>query len=173
MGVGTMPVLRSAILWLVIVILTLGFFAIMLPTALVALPFDRKRNTAHFFARSWARALLRANPGCTVIVEGEENLAAIGGNGASVLCCNHESMADIIALYYLGYPFKWISKREVFYIPLIGIFIAATWGACDAARAAFGPGRRTSLALSATPCTNARSILIRCNGNRCSSDNDE
>lgn len=121
MGVGTMPVLRSAILWLVIVILTLGFFAIMLPAALVALPFDRKRNTAHAFARAWARALLKANPGCTVIVEGEENLRAIGGNGASVLCCNHESMADIIALYYLGYPFKWISKREVFFIPLIGI----------------------------------------------------
>ena len=33
--------------------------------------------------------------------------------------------------------------------------------------------RLRSLGLSATPCTNARSILMRCSGNFCSSESDE
>lgn len=116
-----MAFLRSLLIWMAIAVLTLVLFATMLPTALVALPFDRKRNTAHWFARLWARSMLHVYPGWNVSVEGAERLREIGGDGASVICANHESMADIIALYYLGHPFKWISKREVFYAPLIGI----------------------------------------------------
>jgi len=100
--------------------MTVAAFVIMLPVALVAWPFDPKKNAAHFVARTWARNLLWANPAVRVRVEGQENLAAIGGSGSAVLCANHESMADIVALYYLGYPFKWISKREVALIPFIG-----------------------------------------------------
>lgn len=116
-----MAALRSILIWVLIALLTLLFFVMMLPCALIALPFDRKRNTAHFFAKHWARSLFRINPAIRVTIEGSENLAAIGRDGAAVLCSNHESMADIIALYYLGHPFKWISKIEVFYIPLIGL----------------------------------------------------
>ena len=116
----TMAVIRSVLIWTAIVLLTIAFFCVLLPAAVLTFPFDRKKNTPHWFAKHWARSLLRVNPGCRVTVEGEEHLANIGGNGASVICANHESMADIVALYYLGYPFKWISKVEVFYVPLVG-----------------------------------------------------
>ena len=118
--IGPVPFLRSVLIWIAIVVVTVAIFVVMLPCALLALPFDRKRNIAHFFARLWGRALFKINPAIRVHVEGEERLREIGGDGAAVLCSNHESMADIIALYYLGHPFKWISKVEVFYVPLIG-----------------------------------------------------
>jgi 1-acyl-sn-glycerol-3-phosphate acyltransferase len=115
-----MAVLRSLILWMAVVFLTVAFFLVIVPTCLLAMPFDRKKNVPHWFARSWARSLLRANPANVISIKGEENLAKIGGQGAAVLCANHESMADITALFYLGHPFKWISKQSLFYVPMVG-----------------------------------------------------
>ena len=115
-----MAVLRSIFIWTAVALITLLLFGALLPSALVAWPFDRKRNIPHWFARTWARALMKANPACRVDVQGAENLDKIGGSGAAVICANHESMADIIALYYLGYPFKWIAKQSLFFVPLIG-----------------------------------------------------
>ncbi len=100
------------------VVVTVVVFVAMLPTCALALPFDRRRNVAHAFATVWARALLRMNPFNRIVVEGAEHLRA-AGEGV-VLAANHQSMADIIALYFLGHPFKWISKREIFWVPVIG-----------------------------------------------------
>src|SRR5205823_14893813 len=83
------PILRSVLIWLAVVFLTVAIFAFMLPSALLAIPFDPKKNTAHFFARLWGRSLFRINPAIRVRIEGEERLAEIGGNGAAVLCSNH------------------------------------------------------------------------------------
>lgn len=115
-----MAVLRSLVLWTAVVFLTIAIFLFLLPVCLVAMPFDRKKNVPHWFARTWARSLMSVNPSCVVSVMGEENLLKIGGQGAAVICANHESMADIIALYYLGHPFKWIAKQSLFFVPLMG-----------------------------------------------------
>ena len=115
-----MAVLRSILIWSAIVLLTIVSFTLLIPISLLAWPFDPKKNAAHFVARTWARSLLRVNPACRISIEGEENLREIGGNGAAVLCANHQSMADIVGLYYLGYPFKWIGKKELSYVPIIG-----------------------------------------------------
>lgn len=115
-----MAVLRSLVLWVLVAVITVGHFAFLVPVSILAWPFDRKKNIPHWFARSWARMLMRANPFCTVTVEGNENIAKIGGSGAAVICANHESMADIVALYYVGHPFKWIAKQSLFFVPVMG-----------------------------------------------------
>lgn len=115
-----MAVVRSLFLWTAVVFLTVANWTVLLPVCLIALPFDRKKNVPHWFARLWARSLMWANPACVVTVRGEENLAKIGGDGAAVICANHESMADIIALFYLGHPFKWIAKQSLFFVPMVG-----------------------------------------------------
>ena len=51
-------------------------------------------------------------------VEGRENLPARGE--AVVMIANHESMFDIFAMYFLGAQFRWLSKKSVFKIPLLG-----------------------------------------------------
>ena len=37
-----------------------------------------------------------------------------------VIVANHESMSDIWAMYYLGVQFRWLSKAEVFRMPVVG-----------------------------------------------------
>lgn len=72
----------------------------------------------HEVASVWARTIMRLTPGWTVSVEGREHLPPEGQ--AFVIVANHESMCDILAMYYLGIQFRWLSKDEVFKVPLIG-----------------------------------------------------
>ncbi len=50
-------------------------------------------------------------------IEGLEN---IDKKKSYVIVINHNSMVDILALYFLPLNFRWVSKREVFRIPYIG-----------------------------------------------------
>lgn len=49
-------------------------------------------------------------------VEGRENLP----RGACVLVPNHQSFLDILVLFCLFYPFKWVARHELFRLPLFG-----------------------------------------------------
>ena len=50
-------------------------------------------------------------------IEGLEN---IDRKKSYVIVINHNSMVDILALYFLPLNFRWVSKREVFRIPYVG-----------------------------------------------------
>ncbi|MFI3305224.1 MAG: lysophospholipid acyltransferase family protein [Rikenellaceae bacterium] len=53
-------------------------------------------------------------------VEGLENLDS---SKSYVIVMNHSSMLDIPILYMLPLNFRWVSKREVFSIPIFGQFL--------------------------------------------------
>lgn len=72
----------------------------------------------HGLASLWGRSLIKLMPGWKVTVEGAEHIPPDGT--PVVIVANHESMADIWAMYYLGIQFRWLSKKEVFKIPMIG-----------------------------------------------------
>lgn len=72
----------------------------------------------HALASGWGRGLIQLMPGWKVTIEGRENLPPDGT--PVVIVANHESMADIWAMYYLGVQFRWLSKKEVFDLPMIG-----------------------------------------------------
>ncbi|HQR30903.1 MAG TPA: 1-acylglycerol-3-phosphate O-acyltransferase, partial [Anaeromyxobacteraceae bacterium] len=54
---------------------------------------------------------------CEFCVTGRENLP---WRGAAVIVANHLSLADVIVLYGLFRPFKWVSKASVFRVPFLG-----------------------------------------------------
>ena len=56
-------------------------------------------------------------PGMRRTVVGVEN---IDPSKAYVMVLNHQSMVDIISIYNLPLVFKWVSKKEVYRIPLVG-----------------------------------------------------
>ena len=99
-----------------LVILT--FFTILSFIALiVCYPFDKRRRVVHEISRwlcffwwyaplTWRRR-----------IEGLEN---VDKNKPYVIVINHNSMVDIISLYFIRLNFRWVSKREVFRIPFIG-----------------------------------------------------
>ncbi len=83
----------------------------------VTLPFDRRRLVLHLYSCLWASLYLWPNPLWRVRIQGREKLP---WKGPAVLVANHLSLLDILVVYGLFRPFKWIAKEELFRIPIVG-----------------------------------------------------
>lgn len=77
---------------------------------------DPLRKKLHSFACWWGHHYVRINPFWKCRIEGLENIPP----GASVLAPNHQSYWDIMVLYGINVPYKWVSKESIFNIPFIG-----------------------------------------------------
>jgi len=110
--------IRTVLVWSCIVVATL----ILGSLVLITYPFDRKGRMGHRLARLWGRVALWVN-GVKVSVEGMENLK---GEGPYIFMSNHQGSYDIFALLgHLPFQFKWLAKKELFSIPLLGWAMAA------------------------------------------------
>ena len=67
--------------------------------------------------RAWGYHYFQINPLWRCSFEGINN---IDPDKTYVLVSNHQSYADIILLYGLYRPFKWVSKKEILALPFIG-----------------------------------------------------
>jgi 1-acyl-sn-glycerol-3-phosphate acyltransferase len=102
-----------------------SFFAISLPFWFVpqallfvlAWPFDRRRVLVHLYACAWGMSYVWFSPIWKVRVSGRERLP---WRGPAVIVANHLSILDILVLYGLFRPFKWVSKASIFRIPFVG-----------------------------------------------------
>jgi 1-acyl-sn-glycerol-3-phosphate acyltransferase len=109
-------VLRSALVWA-------GFAGVVLmavPPMVLGYPLvlvDRKRAGADRYFRAIARALVKLNPMWSVNVEGTRHLSF---DGPFVLVVNHQSMADLIAMCFLGHDTKYLGKQAAFRVPVFG-----------------------------------------------------
>jgi 1-acyl-sn-glycerol-3-phosphate acyltransferase len=83
----------------------------------VTYPFDRDRRLLHLYSCAWAQLYFWVNPAWRLRVEGREHLP---WRGPAVIVANHQSLGDILVLYGLFRPFKWVSKESVFKVPFIG-----------------------------------------------------
>jgi 1-acyl-sn-glycerol-3-phosphate acyltransferase len=93
------------------------FFAVAVLVFLVTAPLDRRRLALHLWSCAWATFYVAANPVWRARVSGREKLP---WRGPAVLVANHLSTLDILVLYGLFRPFKWVSKAELFRVPFIG-----------------------------------------------------
>jgi 1-acyl-sn-glycerol-3-phosphate acyltransferase len=88
-------------------------------TALVCLftaPFDPLRKAVHRLASYWGYHYLQINPFWKCKFEGKENIPS----RPCVFVANHQSYWDIMVLYGLHVPFKWVSKESLSRMPFIG-----------------------------------------------------
>jgi 1-acyl-sn-glycerol-3-phosphate acyltransferase len=83
----------------------------------VTAPFDPLRKIVAYYISWWAYHYVQIVPTWKCHIEGVENIDA---NKNYVLVANHQSFADINVLYGLYRPYKWVSKAEVFKIPILG-----------------------------------------------------
>jgi 1-acyl-sn-glycerol-3-phosphate acyltransferase len=79
--------------------------------------FDRRRVALHLYSCAWASFYVVMNPLWSVRVEGRERLP---WRGPAVLVANHLSILDILVVYALFRPFKWVAKAELFRLPVVG-----------------------------------------------------
>lgn len=93
------------------------FFLIALVIWLCSVCFDRRLVVLHMFTSFWACLYLWIMPAWSVSLRGREKIR----KGAHyVMVSNHQSQLDILVAFRLFYPFKWVSKAEVFRLPFIG-----------------------------------------------------
>jgi 1-acyl-sn-glycerol-3-phosphate acyltransferase len=102
--------------WIAIAILTILLVVMILILSPLYI-FDTKRAIAHWIASVWGQGILFLNPLWKISVYGREHIQ----KGKSyVIVANHQSMGDIIVLYYLRTNFKWIAKSSIFKVPFLG-----------------------------------------------------
>jgi 1-acyl-sn-glycerol-3-phosphate acyltransferase len=106
----------SVYMWLLFLVTSIFFMIITCLIWFFTIPFDPKLRVLHYFSCFWASVYIWANPLWKVTLEGRKKI----GKGPYVMICNHQSMADIIVLYRLFVPFKWVSKIELFKVPFVG-----------------------------------------------------
>lgn len=107
----------STVYWALICLSAPFFFAVAVVIRVVTAPFDRRRVVLHLYSCLWALVFVRLNPLWKLHVTGREHLP---WRGPAVLVANHASLVDILVLFGLLRPFKWVSKHENFKIPFIG-----------------------------------------------------
>jgi 1-acyl-sn-glycerol-3-phosphate acyltransferase len=90
-----------------------GAVAVFLATAW----WDRRRVVLHMYSCAWATFYVAMNPLWRVRVEGRGRLP---WRGPAVLVANHLSILDILVVYELFRPFKWVAKAELFRVPIVG-----------------------------------------------------
>jgi 1-acyl-sn-glycerol-3-phosphate acyltransferase len=107
----------SVIFLTVIIITSLFYFSIALLIWLCTRPFDSRLRLLHLFTCFWASFYTYIMPAWPISVEGRSRIRR---DAAYVLVSNHQSQLDILVLFRLYVHFKWVSKSEIFRVPLIG-----------------------------------------------------
>jgi 1-acyl-sn-glycerol-3-phosphate acyltransferase len=93
------------------------FFGTALFIWICTVLFDRRLVILHMFTSFWACAYLWAMPAWKMSVEGRDKIRK---GGIYVIVSNHQSQLDILVAFRLFFPFKWVSKAQVFKLPFIG-----------------------------------------------------
>ena len=79
--------------------------------------FDKKLVVLHLFSCFWASIYIWTMPAWRITARGRDK---VDWKKTYMVVSNHQSQLDILAAFTLFFPFKWVSKTEVFKVPLIG-----------------------------------------------------
>lgn len=99
-----------------IAISSMLLFACALVIWLVTVLFDKRLVILHYFSSFWASIYIWLMPAWSVSIEGRKNIK----KKTYVVVSNHQSLLDILVAFRIFFPFKWVSKAEIFKIPFIG-----------------------------------------------------
>jgi 1-acyl-sn-glycerol-3-phosphate acyltransferase len=111
--------IRTVFVWFCIVVAG----AILGSLCIICYPLNPSGRLNHRLARLWGKIALWAN-WVKVTVEGLDH---VPGQGPYVFMVNHQGSYDIFALLgHLPFQFKWLAKKEMFSIPILGLAMKAT-----------------------------------------------
>lgn len=112
-----MELIKSVWTWVSSII----FITLALPVAfilwLISIPFDKRRLMNNRWMVIQGIVLTKMSPFWKVVVDGREK---IDQKQAYVIVPNHQSMLDIVFFNMLHHRLRWVSKIEVFKLPIVG-----------------------------------------------------
>jgi 1-acyl-sn-glycerol-3-phosphate acyltransferase len=112
----------TIIYYLVVLASAMVLYVLSFIALVVCYPFDKKRVVVHRISKWITDVFFGLCPLMKREVIGMEN---IDHNKTYVMVLNHQSMVDILSIYNLPLVFKWVSKKEVYRIPIVGRLLFA------------------------------------------------
>lgn len=112
-----MNIIKSLWVWVSSITFILLAFPVALILWLLALAFDSRRLMNNRWMVIQGIVLTKMSPFWKVIVEGREK---IDHNQAYIIIPNHQSLLDIVFFNMLRHRLRWVSKKEIFRVPLVG-----------------------------------------------------
>ena len=107
-----------SVLYYLFTLLQVSFWFIMSVIVLIiTYPFDKSRRWVHECSRCICILLYDVPPFIRRTIDGLENIEK---GKPYVMVMNHNSGVDIFAAYKIPLNFRWVSKREVFWVPFMG-----------------------------------------------------
>ena len=131
-----MGLIKSFFIWFFYVILLIILYPPAFIIWILTFLFDRKMWLLHQYSCFWASTYTWITPWWRVTIKGKEKIEP---GKAYVLVSNHQSSVDIVLLYRLFVHFKWVAKKELFRVPIIG------WNMTGNRYIALRRGKRTSI----------------------------
>ena len=113
--------------------------------------FDKKLIILHLFTSFWASLYLWCMPAWSLKVYGREKMDR---KKRYIIVANHQSQLDILVAFSLFFPFKWVSKSEVFRLPFIG------WNMKLNRYIALKRGEKNSIRQMMKDCTMAKKMKV-------------
>lgn len=112
----------SFLFYLIVLVVALVLYVATFVALVVCYPFDKKRFVVHKLSKWITDVFFGFGLVMGRRVEGVEH---IDPKQEYVMVLNHNSMVDILSIYNLPLVFKWVSKREVYRIPIVGRLLLA------------------------------------------------
>src|SRR6188472_2460609 len=158
---GLITTLVSIWTWTVLVACLVIWLPIMTLMRVVLAPFDRGRYWTGLFFRKVAVVTATLNPYWRFRTAGNK---VLDPRRPYVAVSNHESFADILLISHLPWEMKWLSKAELFRIPIMGWMM---WLAGDIpVKRGFGPSAVEAMARCREALARRVSVMIFPEGTR-------
>lgn len=147
--------------WLVLVVCILVWFPLLIIVLVLTLPFDRGRYLTGYVFRRIGPVMASLNPLWQFRYSGT---MPPDPRRPFVVVSNHESFADILLISHLPWEMKWLSKAELFRIPVMGWMM---WLAGDIpVKRGFGPSAVEAMERCRETLRNRVSVMIFPEGTR-------
>jgi 1-acyl-sn-glycerol-3-phosphate acyltransferase len=147
--------------WLVLVLCVLFWLPLMVLVRLVTAPFDRGRYRVGYLFRQIAVVEVALNPLWKFRYSGT---MPADPRRPYVVVSNHESFTDILLISHLPWEMKWLSKAELFRLPVMG-WLMHLAGDIPLKRG-FGPSAIEAIAKCREALANRVSVMIFPEGTR-------
>jgi 1-acyl-sn-glycerol-3-phosphate acyltransferase len=151
--------------WLILVACVLVWLPVMALLRLVTAPFDRGRYAVGYLFRQIPVVVAALNPLWRFRTTGT---MPSDPRRPYVVVSNHESFVDILLISHLPWEMKWLSKAELFRIPVLGWLLMLA-GDIPIKRG-FGPSAIEAIARCRTALANRVSVMIFPEGTRSTTD---